>query len=116
VEYQLGVQRFDELSIGVQFGAELMDIPDLKAIVIYRMMFRIKDTAPEAADPEAAFRPAIARLAPLAMLPFVRETLVSVFQRALLPSHVLPITYVGGMWSPESIELPPPPEIHTPND
>ena len=110
VEYVLNVYRFDRLTIGVGFGVHVVGIDELTASAVFRMTAQLDPDSPEAGEPETAFRQFAARVAPLAIYPFVREALASAAIRANLPSVVLPITNVGGIFTPDEIELPDPPE------
>lgn len=110
ISYTLGVHRFSLHRIGVQFGAEIAGVPDLTAKAIYRMIFTLRAGSPEAEDPEAAFATLIARMAPVAMYPFVREAFASMAQKALMPHLILPVQNIGSLWSLGEVEVPPPPE------
>lgn len=117
ITYSIALHRFTALRLGVQFGAEIVDIPDFTARAVYRMIFTLKPESPEAADPEHAFGIIIARMAPVAMYPFIREALASISQKALLPALILPVQNVGSLWKVGELELPAPPEdssAHTP--
>jgi hypothetical protein len=109
VEYVLNVYRFDRLTVGVGFGVHLAGIEGLTASSVFRMTVALDPASPEAIDPEMAFRQFAARVAPLSIYPFVREALASAAIRAGLPSIVLPITNVGGIFTQDEIEVPDPP-------
>lgn len=110
VEYVLSISRFDHLSIGVAFGIHVIGIEGLTASAIFRMTAELEPGSPEASEPETAFRQFAARIAPPAIYPFVREALASAAIKANLPWIVLPITNVGGVFTPDEIDLPDPPE------
>lgn len=109
VDYVLNVYRFDRLSVGVGFGLHVIGIEGLTASAVFRMKAELEPDSPEASEPESAFRQFAARVAPLAIYPFVREALASAAIKANLPAVVLPITNVGGVFTPDEIELPEPP-------
>ncbi|HEX9939013.1 MAG TPA: hypothetical protein VGB15_17865 [Longimicrobium sp.] len=109
VEYVLNLSRFNRLAMGVGFGLHVVGIEGLTASAVFRMTAELDPDSSEASEPETAFRQFAARIAPLAIYPFVREALASAAIRANLPSIVLPITNVGSVFTPDEIELPDPP-------
>jgi hypothetical protein len=106
IEYQLSVHRFSHLSIGVEFGASVQNVPGVAARAAFRMVFAIRPDSTDADDPERAFRSLAGRIAPVAMYPFIREALASAAVRAQLPELFLPIANVGALYDPDSIEIP----------
>lgn len=108
-EFGLSVHRFSLLEIGIEFSVSIVEVPELQLAAAYRMVFRLDPEFPEAKDPEKAFKQVAARLAPLAMYPFLREVLASTALKAGLPQVVLPIQNVGDLFEAESIEVPPSP-------
>lgn len=105
-EFILGLNRFGFLRLGVEFGVTVEGIEGLHAQTTFRMVFTLKPESPEAKDPVKAFQGVAARLAPVAMYPWVRETLASIAMKAGVPNLVLPIRNVGGLWNPAEIEIP----------
>lgn len=108
VEFGLSLHRFGALELGVEFSVEIKEVPDLTARVAFRMIFSLVEGSPEASNPELALRLVAARMAPVAMYPFMREALASVSQKALLEPLLLPVRNIGAMWDPEGIVLPAP--------
>lgn len=106
VEFGLNLHRFGALELGVEFSVEIKDVPDLAARVAFRMIYSLVEGSPEASDPDLAFRLVAARMAPVAMYPFMREALVSVSQKALLEPLLLPVRNIGALWDPGAIALP----------
>jgi hypothetical protein len=106
VEYTLGLHRFGRSEIGVEFGIRIEGVPDLEAEVSYRMIVSLKDGSSEAENPDTALRQIAARLAPVAIYPFLREGLASVATRAGIRDLILPIQNVGALFSPDEISLP----------
>ncbi len=109
-EYELSIHRFAHLTAGVEFSASIVDVPELRLSATYRMVFTLAPESPEAQQPETAFQQIAARLAPLAMYPFLRETLASAAMKAGLPPIILPIQNVGALFKADDIEVSPPPE------
>lgn len=102
----ISVVRPSALRIGVEFMVSIEDIPGLTAEVAYRMIFDLDPDSEEAKNAEHSLRTIAARLAPVAMYPFMREALVSAANRALVTNLILPIVYVGKLFTPEELEFP----------
>ena len=110
VEYTLRLSRIASLSLAVEFGVHIVEIEGLTASAAFRMVASLVPDSPEAQKPEIAFRQFAARVAPLAIYPFVREALTSAAVKAALPAMVLPITNVGALFAQEELQLPDPPD------
>ena len=106
--FQLGTTRLQAEALGVEFSLEV-NLPDtFFARVVYRAVFVREGPPVSAEEEEAMWRAVAGRVAPMAIYPYIRETLSGLTARAGLPAVVLPILNIGGMFPPESIRIAAP--------
>lgn len=106
-EWALEVYRAAVFSIGVDLTLRVR-ADRVAGETTYRLGFRLVEGSPEASDPDRALRSLAARAAPVTLYPYMRETFNSAAMRCGIP-FVLPFQNVGALFSPEEVEVPPPP-------
>lgn len=108
--FNLGLTRFTQSDLGVELSMDLDNAPQLTARIAYRAIFRIMSTPTESDAEERYLRRLGARVAPAVIYPFIRETFVAIFQKALFPPMVPPIINFETVFDLDSVQVPPVPE------
>jgi preprotein translocase subunit SecB len=109
VTFEMELTRFGPLLLGVELTASIQDQPGLTARASFRVVFAIDENGPQAEDPDHAFKSIAAQMGPTTLFPFCREVLTSAAQRAGVNDFTLPVLWVGRLWSPDELDVPPPP-------
>jgi preprotein translocase subunit SecB len=103
INFAVSAVRFDEGQLGVEFGAIIHREDVVRLTIDYRLVFRVHAAETESED--TLFREVASRIAPIVAYPYIRETVSSLFTKAGGPHLTLPVLNVGGMFSPDQIEV-----------
>jgi hypothetical protein len=110
VQFSLVAHRPSKSHIIVEFGLKIHDAEMMKMNVVYRARFRRSDLPETLAERDEYWRIVCAKLAPIVMYPYIRETVHSLTSKSGLPNAILPVLNVGAIVEPASINLPKEPE------
>jgi len=108
VEFKLnlGLNRLGENVLGVELSLQIANVPGLALNVAYRAVVEVADPPTDPIALNAAMKQIGGRVAPSLMYPFIRETVVSSLQRALLTAIVPPIVNFANVFDLENLAVP----------
>ena len=110
LNFKLGLSRLSVVRLGVELQVELIDAPGVEMKAAYRAVFEIDGAERPAEDIERDLKVVAAHVAPSALYPFLRETLVTTAVKAGLPPVIAPIVNFRRVFDPKEIALPPVPK------
>jgi preprotein translocase subunit SecB len=114
--FGLGVVRFAEDAIGVEYMVEVAENPALRLQVVYRVGITRIQPAAEGEDTERFWQVVAAQMAPTVAYPYVRELATALITKAGFPPAFMPVLRVGAVFKPEDVDVPPPPAVEEPAD
>lgn len=103
INFAVSAVRLEGDQLGVEFGAIINREGLVHLTIDYRLIFRVRPDEAESEDD--LFRKVASRIAPIVAYPYIRETASSLFVKAGGPHLTLPVLNVGGMFSPDQIEI-----------
>jgi preprotein translocase subunit SecB len=108
LNFGLRMRRVSLNVLGVQLALEVRGVDGLELGISYTAAFSVENADGDELDRHLRF--VAAQLGPSTLYPFLRETVVSLLQKAGLPVVVPPILQLGRMMDPADVKLPPPPD------
>jgi preprotein translocase subunit SecB len=103
--FSIRAARFPNGVVGVEFGVRIEEEGILSLRVDYRVEFDINNPPADPALLERIQRDAAAKLAPVVVFPYIRETIQSLTAKAGKTPIILPIINIGAAFKPENIEF-----------
>lgn len=105
IKWGIGAVRLRGGRLGVEIAVQINHDEMISLEVAYRMELAATGDIPQRPGPEAFWRDAAARVAPIIAVPYIRELVQSLSGRALNESVLLPIANYGAYFKPEEIML-----------
>lgn len=107
-ELGLGIQRWSHDTIGVQLSAKIEDVEMISSRIDCRLELSIIPVDKEReVDFDRELRYAAARVAPVIMYPYIRETIMGLSLKAGLEPVVMPVINVAALFDPEELDVSP---------
>ena len=109
----LGVDRLGQWAVGIELTAQSEDDSPVVFSIAYRVVLTVEpvgNSGPDI-DSDTTLKEVSARLGPVILYPYVRETLSSLSVKAGRKPLVLPVINAGMAFDPGEVELPPAPDV-----
>lgn len=106
--FGIGLNRFSRERIGVEFQMEVSVQSLLTINIAYRAIFDFEMEGASDEEIEREMR-SISRIGAQTLYPFIRESVVSLLQKAGMPPLVPPLINFQEMFNPDEIDIPLPP-------
>jgi preprotein translocase subunit SecB len=106
IKWSLGLEWIAYQSIiGVELGVTLNAPAHFRLRAVFRAILEPK--APK--EDDMYWRTLAARVGPVVLFPFVRETVAAATARSGFPAAIMPIISAGNLFDPATINMPPVP-------
>jgi preprotein translocase subunit SecB len=105
IKWGIGAVRLRNGRLGVEIAVQINQDEMISLEVAYRMELAATGDIPHRPGPDAFWRDAAAKVAPIIAVPYIREIVQSLSGRALNESVLLPIANYGAYFKPEEIVL-----------